>query len=145
MSQTPDPFMYPALLKLKASGQFIIAALSNTVIYPDGHPYQKKMEQGIFKNFDVFVSSAHTGLRKPDPEVYQVAMKKINEMSAANGRGVIKPEDVVFLDDIGENLKWGKKAGLRTIRVMLGKTEDAVKELEAITDLKLLDGNRARL
>ncbi|UZP35860.1 hypothetical protein NXS19_003676 [Fusarium pseudograminearum] len=33
VSNSPDPWMYPALKKLKENGQFILAALSNTVIF----------------------------------------------------------------------------------------------------------------
>jgi hypothetical protein len=33
-SRAPDPWMFPALKKLKASGKHILAALSNTMIYP---------------------------------------------------------------------------------------------------------------
>ena len=64
----------------------------------------------------------------------------------AKKRGIdgIAASDIVFLDDIGENLKHAKKAGMRTIKVTLGKTQDAVKELEKITGLELLD-EKARL
>lgn len=145
VSQTPDPHMFPALLKLKESGEFIVAALSNTIIFPEGHPYNKSMENNVKSQFDPFVSSAHTGLRKPDPKVYEYALQKINETSKAKGLGDVRPEDVVFLDDIGENLKGGKKAGLRTIRVFLGKTQHAVRELESVTGLDLSGTDRARL
>jgi hypothetical protein len=48
---------------------------------------------------------------------------------------------VVFLDDIGGNLRTGRKVGMRTVKVVLGKTEQAVRELEGITGLSLVDGN----
>ena len=59
----------------------------------------------------------------------------------------LQPEDVIFLDDIGGNLKTARSLGMRTIRVILGKTDDAVRELERATGLKLLerDGARPRL
>jgi hypothetical protein len=38
-SRAPDPWMLPALQALKASGKYIIAALSNTMIFPEDHPY----------------------------------------------------------------------------------------------------------
>jgi FMN phosphatase YigB (HAD superfamily) len=44
---------------------------------------------------------------------------------------------MVFLDDIGENLKAARKAGMRTIKVNLGRSREAVKELEKITGMKL--------
>ena len=47
--------------------------------------------------------------------------------------------DVVFLDDIGENLRVGREVGMRTIAVKRGKTWRAVKELEGVTGLDLMD------
>lgn len=51
----------------------------------------------------------------------------------------IQPEDVVFLDDISGSLKTARSLGMRTIRVILGQIDDAVRELEKITGLKLLE------
>jgi hypothetical protein len=51
---------------------------------------------------------------------------------------------VLFLDDIGVNLKWARMGGLRTIKVDLGRTKEAVKELEEQTGVVLLE-DRARL
>ena len=146
ISRTPDPYVFPALKKLKASGQFVIGALSNTVIFPDGHEYNTD-NAVITSQFDVFVSSAHTGLRKPDPRVYELAIKEMNAAVRTKGIGEgLAPGDIVFLDDIGQNLKGAKQVGLRTIRVNLGKTQDAVKELEAITGLGLLEyGGNSKL
>ncbi|EDP56525.1 epoxide hydrolase, putative [Aspergillus fumigatus A1163] len=145
VSRTPDPYMYPALQKLKASGQFIIGALSNTVIFPDGHPYNSD-SNGVKSQFDFFISSAHTGLRKPDPKIYAAALREMDTLAKKRGLQGVEPSDVVFLDDIGENLKAAKNAGLRTIKVNLGRTQDAIRELEKITGLQLLDtGDKAKL
>ncbi|KAF8855135.1 epoxide hydrolase [Acephala macrosclerotiorum] len=143
-----DPWMFPALQKLKESGRFILAALSNTVIFPPTHPYANPpVEKDIRRIFDVFVSSAHVGLRKPSPEIYELALDLVNQYAKANQdteRGQrlnwqegIKASDIVFLDDIGENLKAGKKAGFRTIRVHLGRAFEAVDELEEATGMQL--------
>lgn len=96
--------------------------------------------------FDFFISSAHVGLRKPDPRIYALALKEMNDAAKKKGLAAIEPDDIVFLDDIGINLKWAKKAAFRTIKVNLGKSQDAVRELESITGMQLLEGNgRARL
>ncbi|KAJ8123912.1 hypothetical protein O1611_g9484 [Lasiodiplodia mahajangana] len=149
VSTAPDPWMYPALQQLKASGRFILAAMSNTVIFPDGHPLYRDdfYSDPIRGLFDVFVSSAHVGLRKPDPRIYEHTLWEVDKFARANasserGRSLawtdgVKPEEVVFLDDIGENLKGGRKIGFRTIKVSLGKAFEAVDELEAITGLQL--------
>ncbi|KNG90022.1 epoxide hydrolase [Aspergillus nomiae NRRL 13137] len=145
ISRAPDPYMAPALKKLKASGKFILGALSNTVVFPDGHPYNKD-ESGVKGVFDFFISSAHTGLRKPDPKIYEFAIREMNRLAREKGLREVGASDIVFFDDIGENLKGAKKAGMRTVKVNLGRTQDAVKELEKITGLSLLEGSdRARL
>jgi len=152
-ARAPDPWMSPALKKLRESGKYIVAALSNTVIFPPDHEYsQQKLSENdplrsLFDAFDVFVSSAHVGLRKPDPKIYQLALQKVNEFAESNadskrgkqgdwGSG-IKAGEIVFLDDIGENLKAAKQAGFRTIKVPLGRAYEAVEQLENITGLAL--------
>jgi FMN phosphatase YigB (HAD superfamily) len=149
VSTVPDPWMYPALQQLKKSGRFILAAISNTVIFPKAHALYREdfYADPIRRLFDVFVSSAHVGLRKPDPRMYEHTLREINKFARENAtseRGAslgwadgIKPEEVVFLDDIGENLKAGRKIGFRTIKVSLGRAFEAVDQLESITSLKL--------
>ena len=89
--------MYPALKKLQASGRFILGALSNTVAYPTGivddegvlfdkglmhppspWPYADD-SRNIADCFDVFVSSAHAGVRKPDAKAYELAVRLMGE------------------------------------------------------------------
>ncbi|KAF2014802.1 HAD-like protein [Aaosphaeria arxii CBS 175.79] len=164
-SRAPDPFMYPALKKLGASGRFALGALSNTVAYPDGIVDEEGnlFEKGLVHDqdegnphrgdsrdikdcFDVFVSSAHVGVRKPDPKAYELAVRELDRVARGKGLGGVTAEEVLFLDDIGINLKWAKKSGLRTIKVNLGETKDAVRQLEEQTGLQLLpDNGRAKL
>ncbi|KAH6652751.1 HAD-like domain-containing protein [Truncatella angustata] len=155
-SATPDPWMYPALKKLKESNKFIVAAVSNTMIFPPGHPlHQSDYFSGPVRGlFDVFVSSAHVGLRKPDPNMYEYTLSQVNDFarervkrqdgSSASLSSGVKPADVVFLDDIGENLKAAKKLGFQTIKVNLGRAFEAVDELEKVTGLRLA-GNHPRV
>ena len=141
VSQTPDPWMFPALKNLKASGKYILAALSNTVIFPPGHKLhvENHTDDPVRRLFDVFVSSAHVGIRKPDPRMYQFALEQVDKFAKDNKRPPegVKAEDILFLDDIGENLKQAKKQGFRTVKVHLGRAFEAVEELEAVTGLKL--------
>lgn len=51
----------------------------------------------------------------------------------------MKAVNVLFLDDIGENLDMARRVGMRTLRVRLGETWKAVEELEAATGLSLVD------
>jgi len=45
---------------------------------------------------------------------------------------------VVFLDDLGMNLKAASKLGMHTIHVPIGGSEGALRKLEAILGLALI-------
>ncbi|KAG6006809.1 hypothetical protein E4U21_006700 [Claviceps maximensis] len=151
ISQKPDPWMLPALKKLRHSGRYIMGALSNTVIFPEGHALHRREADipgdPLCGLFDVFISSAHVGVRKPDERMYTLAVERLDAFARHNAqteRGVkygwsdgVRSEDIVFLDDIGENLKAAKRQGFRTVKVHLGRTYETVKELEKLTGMAL--------
>jgi hypothetical protein len=161
-ARRPDPFVFPALLALKRTGRFVIAALSNTVDFPTGVRDEAGVEfasglnrgsgappaaedeiQGEVRSyFDVFVSSAHVGMRKPEPRIYEFALEEVTKVAREKGivgRGErVRAEDVVFLDDIGTNVKAARKMGMRTIKVVLGESRKAVEELEKEVGMDLL-------
>jgi FMN phosphatase YigB (HAD superfamily) len=157
VSRTPDPHMFPALKKLRAAadksdGKLIIGALSNTSIFPPGHPFsdettpEAKQHAELKSLFDVFVSSAHVGMRKPAEDIYRYAITRLREFVKTKyerGSGV-RAEDITFLDDIGANLRTARKLGMKTFKVQLGRTDLAVEGLERVTGLSLKDG-KARL
>jgi HAD superfamily hydrolase (TIGR01509 family) len=84
--------------------------------------------------FDFFIESAVLGIRKPSLEIFKYTLKTIG----------CKADEVVFLDDIGSNLKAASKLGIRCVRVRIGKEGEAVKELEGIMGMELSD-QKARL
>lgn len=51
---------------------------------------------------------------------------------AIKALGVEKPSQIVFLDDLGGNLRTAKEMGFNTIKVALGDTRGAIQQLEAI-------------
>lgn len=148
-ADVPDPWVFPALKALKASGRYILAALSNTVIFPPGHSlyYEDFFAQPLRALFDVFVSSAHVGLRKPEPAMYRLALREVDRYARAHAASPsgkangweagIVAQDIVFLDDIGENLRAAKQHGFGTVKVDLGRAYEAVDALEDITGLTL--------
>lgn len=128
---------------------FIIAALSNTSIFPADHAYNDpttpsaQFATHLRSLFDLYVSSAHVGLRKPDPAIYAHTLQSLRALAAQKGwfgRHVLQAADVVFLDDIGSNLRTARAAGMRTIKVQLGQTDKAVGELERVMGLELGGG-----
>jgi putative hydrolase of the HAD superfamily len=58
------------------------------------------------ENFDVVVLSQELGIRKPDPRIYEEALKRLE----------LPAERCVFVDDLGGNLKVAKELGMTTIR-----------------------------
>ncbi|EJD05797.1 HAD-like protein [Fomitiporia mediterranea MF3/22] len=70
--------------------------------------------------FDDFCDSSSLGMRKPEPEFYLLACRR-------NG---VQPTECVFLDDLGINLKVARQLGMKTIRVPIGGSLMALRELE---------------
>lgn len=80
----------------------------------------------VMARFAFVLESSHAGVRKPEPDFYRRAC----EMAAVN------PAAVVFLDDLGVNLKPAHRLGMTTIKVT--DPETAVAELEQVLELDLL-------
>ncbi|KZV75769.1 HAD-like protein [Peniophora sp. CONT] len=79
--------------------------------------------------FDDFVDSSEVGMRKPEPEFYLLACKR-------NG---VRPQDAVFLDDLGLNCKAASELGMRAIQVRMGESQQALKVLEGLLGIALVD------
>lgn len=77
--------------------------------------------------FDHVIESAKIGLRKPDPRIYRM-------MTDALG---VDPNNCVYLDDLGVNLKPAREMGMTTIKVI--DAPQAIRDLEAATGLVLTD------
>lgn len=75
--------------------------------------------------FDLVVESSVEGIRKPDPRIYQLACERLD----------VAPERVVFLDDLGVNLKPARALGMQTIKVV--HEHQAIEELRTLTGLDL--------
>ena len=163
ISRQPDPYIFPALQELfNLRPRPIIAALSNTVIFPKDHPWRKTERpesskagadrrdvQSLLLNpqsfWDVYVSSAEVGMRKPSKEIFELTLRQLNEYAKKEKLGEVSAEGVVFLDDIGENLKTAQSLGMKTIKVQMGKTWRAVKQLEEdLGGAKLMDEKTRR-
>jgi putative hydrolase of the HAD superfamily len=75
--------------------------------------------------FDHVIESAKIGLRKPDPRIYRMMVETLR----------VDPENCVYLDDLGVNLKPAREMGMTTIKVL--NAAQAITELEAATGLTL--------
>lgn len=119
-SSGPRPQMLEALRRLRSAG-LSTAALTNNW-KSDGQD-----RHGLRPFFDAFVESSIVGLRKPDPRIYHHVLDQLGA----------QPEEAVFLDDIGANLKGARALGITTIKVV--EPETALRELEAVVGCRLLD------
>jgi len=124
----PRPAMVEAIRRLRAN-RLLTAALTNNwrPHQPDDTGQAGDSDRhGLRPLFDHFIESSVVGLRKPDPAIYRLAFAMLG----------VEPEAIVFLDDIGANLKAARELGVTTIKVV--EPEAALRELEALVGFDLL-------
>jgi putative hydrolase of the HAD superfamily len=119
-SSQPRPRMLEAVRRIRAGG-LKTGALTNNWAEPDA----AQGTRALRPHFDVFVESSVVGLRKPDPRIYRHACRALG----------VGPREVVFLDDIGANLKPARGLGMTTIKVE--DPDAALDALEAVLGLPL--------
>jgi putative hydrolase of the HAD superfamily len=124
------PAMVEALRRIKAAG-LAQACLTNNVIGGDGVTNTAASEReaaiaDIMAGFDAVIESSKVGCRKPEQRFYEIACSTMR----------VTPDQVVFLDDLGINLKTAAAMGMHTIKVI--DPTVALRELEAAIGLELL-------
>ena len=70
--------------------------------------------------FQVVIDSSEVGLRKPNPEIFQLALRRL---------GDLEPREALFLDDFPANVEAAKRLGIRGVLV----------ETEPVEALRILD------
>ena len=75
--------------------------------------------------FDVVLESSRLGLRKPEAAFYELACERLD----------VKPDEAVFLDDLGVNLRPARAMGMKTIKV--SDPDAAITELETVVGFPL--------
>ncbi len=98
---------------------------NNTVSMSKTHHGGEQAE--VLALFDLVVESSVVGVRKPEPGFYEMACQ---------GLGVL-PEECVFLDDLGVNLKPARAMGMTTIKVT--DPAQALAELAAVVGFDLFN------
>jgi putative hydrolase of the HAD superfamily len=76
----------------------------------------------VYALFDAVLESRVLGVRKPDPRFYELACTVLG----------VEPEESVFLDDLGVNLKPARALGMHTIKV--ADPDQALAELERVLE-----------
>ena len=98
----PRPPMVDAITTIRARG-LRVGALTNNWATTDTRAPSEHTELG----FDIVVESAIEGIRKPDPRIYLLVCERL----------AVEPDECVFLDDLGVNLKPARALGMTTIKV----------------------------
>jgi epoxide hydrolase-like predicted phosphatase len=113
----PQPTMLTALRRARAGG-LSTALLSNSwgLDYP---------REGWDELFDAVVISGEVGLRKPQPEIYQLAATRLGH----------RPEECVFVDDLAPNIRGAATTGM--VGILHRDPEQTIDELEALFGLPL--------
>ena len=95
-------------------------------------PMDPASEHGaLMELFDVVVESSVEGIRKPEPDIYPLTLERLSRAVARE----IEPTAVVYLDDLGPNLKPARALGWQTVKVV--DPAEALAELARLTGVRL--------
>lgn len=105
------PEMVRAIDTVKRLG-FLTACLTNNVLSEPKEDATLDADKraaiaAILAKFDALIESSKVGVRKPEPSFYEIACSTVG----------VSPDECVFLDDLGINLKPAAAMGMTTIKV----------------------------
>ena len=105
------PEMVRAIDTVKRLG-FVTACLTNNVLSEPKEDSTLDADKraaiaAILAKFDALIESSKVGVRKPEPSFYEIACSTVG----------VSPDECVFLDDLGINLKPAAAMGMTTIKV----------------------------
>ena len=107
---------------------FKVACITNNVKSGQGPSMASSSERAaqmadVMALFDLVVESSVEGVRKPNPKIYQLTCERLG----------VDPNDAIFLDDLGINLKPARAMGMKTIKVL--EQDQAIADLATLTGL----------
>ncbi|XP_058434770.1 bifunctional epoxide hydrolase 2 isoform X3 [Marmota monax] len=118
--------MLQAALDLRKKG-FVTCILTNNWLDDSAtRDSLAKLMCELNPHFDFLIESCQVGMVKPEPQIYKFVLDTLKA----------KPSEVVFLDDVGTNLKPARDLGMVT--VLVHDTNTALRELERVTGTQLL-------
>ncbi len=101
--------------------RFILGCLTNNVVNLGSSAEHEE----AFAKFDFVVESSKVNVRKPERRFYEIACELAD----------VSPEECVFLDDLGINLKSARQMGMATIKVT--SADRALGELAELVGIEL--------
>lgn len=116
---TVRPQMVAALDAVIREGLLTACLTNNMVSHDHDDPGRRAQVGPVLSRFHHVVESSKVGCRKPEPRFYEIACALLG----------VSPDECVFLDDLGINLKPAAAMGMRTIKV--GDPDLALAELSA--------------
>ncbi|MBA1148257.1 HAD-IA family hydrolase [Ectothiorhodospiraceae bacterium WFHF3C12] len=124
------PEMVAALRRIREA--YRVACITNNVRAGEGRGMQRSAEmateiEAIMDLFEMVIESSKIGVRKPDPRIYEHACEAM----------AVAPQEVVYLDDLGVNLKPARALGMTTIKVV--EPAEALAALEDVLGIELTD------
>ena len=106
--------MVSFLRELKSN--FKLGCITNNV-KPSSEENTDNETKEAMSIFDHVIESSIVGIRKPNPEIYMMSCDALN----------VSPDQCIYLDDLGINLKPARELGMTTIKVI--HPEDAIQEV----------------
>ena len=106
--------MVSFLRELKSN--FKLGCITNNV-KPSSEENTDNETKEAMSIFDHVIESSIAGIRKPNPEIYMMSCDALN----------VSPDQCIYLDDLGINLKPTRELGMTTIKVI--QPEDAIQEV----------------
>ena len=95
---------------------FKLGCITNNVKSSSQENTDNETEE-VMSIFDHVIESSIVGIRKPNPEIYMMSCDALN----------VSPDQCIYLDDLGINLKPARELGMTTIKVI--QPEDAIQEV----------------
>ncbi|CAH2245524.1 bifunctional epoxide hydrolase 2 [Pelobates cultripes] len=119
--------MLEAAVTLRNHGFKTCILTNNWVDDSPSRSISAKLISFLHRHFDLIIESCRIGMRKPESKIYEYALQKLQA----------KPDETIFLDDIGANLKPAREMGIST--VLVKDTDVALKELQELTGIQLIE------
>ncbi len=114
-----DPMI--GVMRAARSRGYRMALLTNNV--REWEPHWRAMVP-VDEIFEVIVDSAYVGLRKPEPEIYELTVERL-------GDG-LRPSDCLFVDDVEVNIDAARRLGMSAVHFR--DNEQAIPEIESALD-----------
>ena len=118
----PNEPMIELMRSLRDRG-FRMALLTNNV--REWEPLWRSMLP-VDEIFELIVDSAFVGMRKPEPEIYELTLERLRERE---GLEDLTPPECLFVDDVEVNVDAARELGIAAVRFR--DNEQAIPEIEA--------------